>query len=164
MSKTSPAGRSRPSLPDLDFLATKSRLVIRKSPKFSPGAFLQSLLGSVVTGLASLNQIAASLGSHASNPMSRQSLHGRFDFRSTAFLMAVLCDLMEQRFRAVRGEFDPRGPGRNGTNLSLIWDGSGGLKSSSRGVVLSGDDSSWVCVSSRGVPPARGGGERGRWR
>jgi IS4 transposase len=106
MSKPSLAGRSWLSLPDLDLLATKTRLVVRKSRKFSPGAFLQSLLGSVVTGLASLNQIAACLGANAKNPMSRQSLHARFDFRSTAFLMAVLCDLMEQRFRTVRGEFE----------------------------------------------------------
>jgi hypothetical protein len=106
MSKPSLAVRSWLSLPDLDLLATKTRLVVRKSRKFSPGAFLQSLLGSVVTGLASLNQIAACLGANAKNPMSRQSLHARFDFRSTAFLMAVLCDLMEQRFRTVRGEFE----------------------------------------------------------
>jgi hypothetical protein len=59
MSKPSLAVRSWLSLPDLDLLATKTRLVVRKSRKFSPGAFLQSLLGSVVTGLASLNQIAA---------------------------------------------------------------------------------------------------------
>jgi hypothetical protein len=31
--------------------------------------------------------------------MARQSLHERFDIRSTAFLMTVLCDLMEQRGR-----------------------------------------------------------------
>jgi hypothetical protein len=33
--------------------------------------------------------------------MARQSLHERFDIRSTAFLMTVLCDLMEQRYRTV---------------------------------------------------------------
>ncbi len=31
--------------------------------------------------------------------MARQSLHEGFDIRSTAFLMAVVCDLMEQRYR-----------------------------------------------------------------
>lgn len=58
---TTPAGRSRPSLPDLDLIAKQNRLVIRKSSKFDPGAFLQTLLSSVVTGHASLNQLAGGL-------------------------------------------------------------------------------------------------------
>ena len=85
-------------MPDLDLLATQSRLVIRKSPRFSPAAFLQSLLGSVATGLASLNQIAAGLGERTRRTMARQSLHERFDIRSSAFLMSVLCELTRQRF------------------------------------------------------------------
>jgi hypothetical protein len=49
MSTPSPVRRSRLSLPDLDLLATKTLLVIRKFPKFNPSGFLQSLLSSVVT-------------------------------------------------------------------------------------------------------------------
>ena len=86
-------------MPDLDLLATQTRLVIRKSRKFSPGGFLQSLLSSVATGLASLNQIAGDLKDRVAAPMLRQSLHERFDTRSIAFLMAVLTDLMEQRYK-----------------------------------------------------------------
>jgi hypothetical protein len=52
----------------------------------------------VVTGLASLNQIAGDLKDRDHPGMARQSLHERFDIRSTAFLMSVLCDLMQQRY------------------------------------------------------------------
>ncbi|TAE79025.1 MAG: IS4 family transposase [Verrucomicrobia bacterium] len=107
MSKTSPAGRSRPSMPDLDLLATQTGLVIRKSSKFSPGGFLQSLLSSVATGMASLNQIAGDLKDRVAAPMLRQSLHERFDMRSTAFLLAVLGDLMVQRFKPAAGALEP---------------------------------------------------------
>jgi hypothetical protein len=37
----------------------------------------------------------------------RQSLHERFDIRSTAFLMAVLSDLMVQRFKPAAGVLEP---------------------------------------------------------
>ncbi|MEX1116535.1 MAG: IS4 family transposase [Akkermansiaceae bacterium] len=98
MSKALPAGRSWPSLPDLDLIASQTRLIIRNSRKFTAAGFLQSLLSSVVTGLASLNQIAGDLKDRNYPSMARQSLHQRFDIRSTAFLMAVLCDLMQQRY------------------------------------------------------------------
>jgi hypothetical protein len=98
MLKASPAGHSGPSLPDLDLIARQTGLIIRNSRKFSASGFLQSLLGSVVTGLASLNQIAGDLKDREFQGMATQSLHQRFDVRSTAFLMAVLCDLMRQRY------------------------------------------------------------------
>ena len=98
MSKALPAGRSWPSLPDLDLIASQSRLIIRNSRKFTAAGFLQSLLSSVATGLASLNQIAGDLKDRDHPGMARQSLHERFDIRSTAFLMAVLGDLMQQRY------------------------------------------------------------------
>ena len=99
MVKSTCPGGSFFTLPDLDVIARQTGLVIRKSAKFTPGGFLQSLLGSVVTGLASLNQLADSLKDFTSSPMARQSLHDRFSARSTAFLMAVLHDLMSQRFK-----------------------------------------------------------------
>ena len=98
MSKALPAGRSWPSLPDLDLIASQTRLIIRNSRKFTAAGFLQSLLSSVVTGLASLNQIAGDLRDRNHPGMARQSIHQRFDIRSTAFLMAILCDLMQQRY------------------------------------------------------------------
>jgi hypothetical protein len=96
---TTTAGRSRPSLPDLDLIAKQNRLVIRKSSKFDSGAFLQTLLSSVVTGHASLNQLAGGLKDRVAAPMARQSLHERIGEKSTAFLLSVLCDLMEQRYQ-----------------------------------------------------------------
>lgn len=87
------------SLPDLDAIARETGLVIRKSAKFTPAGFLQTLLGSVVTGLASLNQLAGSLKGFTNLGMARQSLHDRFSARSTAFLITIHHDLMSQRFQ-----------------------------------------------------------------
>lgn len=98
MLKAIPADRSKLSLPDLDLIARETRLVIRKSRKFNADAFLQSLLSSVASGLASLNQIVGELKDRRHVGMARQSLHEHFDVRSTAFLQAVLFDLMEQRY------------------------------------------------------------------
>lgn len=94
-----PGGRSRPILPDLDLIATQTRLVIRKSRKFTPGGFLQTLLSSVVTGHASFNQLAGDLKERVAAAMARQSLHQRLGPESTAFLVTVLSNLMEQRYR-----------------------------------------------------------------
>ena len=97
MSKAILARHSKLTLPDLDLIARATQLVIRASPKFTPDGFLQSLLSAVATGLGSLNQIAGDLKDRVQAAMSRQSLHEHFDVRSTAFLLAVASDLMEQR-------------------------------------------------------------------
>jgi hypothetical protein len=94
-------------MPDLDLLATQTRLVVRKSPKFSPEAFLHSLLSSVATGMASLNQIVGDLKDQVEAPMLRKSLHEGIDIRSTAFLMGVLGDLMAQRFKPAAEALEP---------------------------------------------------------
>jgi len=120
MSKALPAGRTWPSLPDLDLIASQTRLIIRQTRRFSAAGFLQSLLSSVVTGLASLNQIACDLKDRDHSGMARQSLHEHFDIRSTAFLMAVLCDLMEQRYSTAATAV-----GSGGIQRILIEDASG---------------------------------------
>jgi hypothetical protein len=94
MSKASPAGRSWPRLPDLDLIASQARLIIRHSCKFTAAGFLQFLLSPVVTGLASLNQIAGDLKHRGHPGGARQPLHPRCNIRSTAFLTAVLGDLL----------------------------------------------------------------------
>jgi len=99
MSKTSPANCSKLILPDLDQLARKTLLVQRESLKFTPHAFLCSLLQSVTTGMASHNQIAGHLHNRLSCAMVRQSLHERFSEKSTAFLLETLGGLMEQRYK-----------------------------------------------------------------
>src|SRR5690606_35094032 len=101
MSRTSPAGCSRLILPDLDSLAIQTRLVVRKSDKFTPGGFLQSLLSGTVTGKPSFNQLASELGERTGSGMSRRSLHERLDDRAPAFLMAVLGDVREGRVMPV---------------------------------------------------------------
>ena len=80
-------GRPFLTFPDLDAIARKTGLVIRGSARFTPADFLQTLVGSVVTGLASLKQLAGSLKGFTNSAMARQWLHGRFSARSTAFLI-----------------------------------------------------------------------------
>jgi hypothetical protein len=75
MSKALPAGRSWPSLLDLNLIANQTRLIIRNTRKFTAAGFFQSLLSSVVTGLASFNQIAGDLKDRNLSGMARQSLH-----------------------------------------------------------------------------------------
>ena len=119
MSKALLADRSWPSLPDLDLIASQTRLIIRHSRKFTAAGFLQTLLSSAVTGLASLNQIAGDLKDRNHPGMARQSLHQRFDTRSTAFLMTVLCDLMQQRYSTAATAI-----GSSGIQRILIEDAS----------------------------------------
>lgn len=104
MLKTPPADRSRLSLPDLSQIAISSGLIVRKPRKFDPAAFLQSMLSTVSTGLASFNQLAAELGGRTSRPMAPQSLHQRFGKQAPNFLLGVLNALMEQRYAPVAKE------------------------------------------------------------
>lgn len=105
MSKSLPTDCSTLTLPDLDLIASETELVIRKSRRFSPDGFLQTLLKSVVTGLASLNQIADDLKNRVATPMSVQSMHERFSHKSTAFLLRLLSDLTRQRYQRRRKFF-----------------------------------------------------------
>lgn len=102
MSRTSPTGHSKISLPALEEIAIKTKLIIRKSPRFSADAFLMCLLSAVTSGKGSLNQIVQNLMTRVLRPMARQSLFERFSPKSTAFLQHVLQDLMEQRYRPIQ--------------------------------------------------------------
>lgn len=102
MSRTSPTGHSKISLPALEEIAIKTQFIIRKSPRFSADAFVMSLLSVVHSGKGSLNQIVQNLMTRVLRPMARQSLFERFSPKSTAFLQEVLQDLMEQRYRLVQ--------------------------------------------------------------
>ena len=104
MPNTPLADRSKLSLLDLDEISTPSGLVTRKPRKFTPAAFLHSMLCAVSTGKASLNQLAADLGDRTSKPMAPQSLHERFGKQSTKFMLGVLSALMEQRYDPVAKE------------------------------------------------------------
>ena len=102
MSNNLPTDCSKLILPNLDLIASETELVIRKSRKFTPDGFLQSLLSSVVTGLASLNQIAGNLKDRVDAAMAPQSMHERFTHKSTAFLLATHNALIEQRYALSR--------------------------------------------------------------
>ena len=102
MSRTSPTGHSKLILPALEEIAIKTKLISRKSPRFSADAFLMSLLFAVTSGKGSLNQIAQNLMGRVLRSMSRQSLFERFSPKSTAFMQSVLQDLMEQRYQSTR--------------------------------------------------------------
>lgn len=99
MSKAITVGRSWLRMPDLAQLAIQTKLIQRKSSKFTADAFLQSLLSAVATGHASFNQLVGKLKDRVSAAMARQSYHERLDKHAVAFLIAVLHDLMEQRYQ-----------------------------------------------------------------
>ena len=83
MSKDLPVGRSWPNPPDLDLIASQTRLIIRNSCKFTATGFFQSLLC------------------------------------SSAFLMTVLGDLMQQRYSTAATAI-----GTSGIQRILIEDAS----------------------------------------
>ena len=99
MFKSTCQHRSFLTLPDLNSIARKTGLLVRQSAKFTPAALLQTLISSVVTGFASLNQLADCLKSHTHQAMSRQSFHERLSHNAIAFLLTVLQELIQQRFQ-----------------------------------------------------------------
>jgi hypothetical protein len=74
------------SFSDLDSIARKSGLILRRFLKFSASGFLLALLRSVTKGDASLSHLAMQLGTLQSSAMSRQGMHKRFSPASSAFL------------------------------------------------------------------------------
>lgn len=96
----SPADCSRFTSINLDDIASKTGLVRRHSPKFSPSCFLQSLLSAVISGQASLSQIAAGLGLRLDKSLSKQAMQKRFGKASSAFLSEVIAQLAVTHFRS----------------------------------------------------------------
>jgi len=105
----SPADCSSLTSINLDDIASKTGLVRRRSPKFSPSCFLQSLLSAVISGQASLSQIAAGLGLRVGKSLSKQALQKRFDQPSSAFLTEVIAKLALSHFRSRISNLDKRG-------------------------------------------------------
>lgn len=95
----SPADGSRLSSINLDDIASRTGLVRHHSPKFSPSCFLQSLLSAVISGQASLAQIAAGLGLRLGNSLSKQALQKRFEQAPSDFLSEVIAELALTHFR-----------------------------------------------------------------
>lgn len=87
------------SFSDLDSIARKSGLILRRSLKFSASGFLLALLRSVTKGDASLSHLAMQLGTLQSGAMSRQGMHKRFSPASTSFLLGVYQRLLKEKSR-----------------------------------------------------------------
>lgn len=105
----SPADCSSLTSINLDDIASKTGLVRRHSPKFSPSCFLQSLLSAVISGQASLSQIAAGLGLRVGKSLSKQALQKRFDQSSSDFLAEVIAQLAVTHFRNRVSRLDKSG-------------------------------------------------------
>jgi hypothetical protein len=106
MPKCSPADLSKFTLPDLESIARESGLVTRNSSKFCVSEFLQSLLCAVVTGKASLNEIAAQMHQRIGKSLSKQGLSKRFGDASTSFLTSVLCELIARPVAGAASKLD----------------------------------------------------------
>ena len=79
-------------------LARKSGFVVRKSKGFSASGFVLSLIKSVITGKASFNQLAASLGLSEQKSISRQAVWKRMDLSTVPFLLLVVGVALKQRW------------------------------------------------------------------
>lgn len=97
-----------PLLPEktLDSIAKSSGLVARRSHKFSPGAFVFALLGSVARGASSLNHIAMNLGHFTPQAMSRQALAKRLSEKSSNFLAELVSSALAARFTKLHPALD----------------------------------------------------------
>ena len=79
-------------------IARNTKLVVRKSRRFTATAFLLTLLKTVATGKASYNQMASTLGHCDLTPMSRQAFSQRMGEKSEHFLKETLSEAMVQKW------------------------------------------------------------------
>ena len=77
--------------------ARKFGFVVRKSKGFSASGFVLSLVKSVITGKASFNQLAASLGLSEQKSISRQAVQKRIDLSTVPFLLLIVGVALKQR-------------------------------------------------------------------
>ena len=82
----------------LESIARKTKLIVRKSPKFSACDFVLTLFKTITTGKASYNQMASTLEKCADKPMSRQALSQRIGFQSVAFMKEVLATAIQEQW------------------------------------------------------------------
>lgn len=107
MPKCSPADLSDFTLPDLDSIAKDTGLIVRQSSKFSASGFLQSLLSAVVSGNASLQNLAAGMGLRLEASLSRQAMDQRLGDASTDFLTQVASTLLIEPIETVISQTAP---------------------------------------------------------
>ena len=93
-----PAACSKKLFTQLESIARKTKLIVRKSPKFSACDFVLTLFKTITTGKASYNQMASTLEKCADKPMSRQALSQRIGFQSVAFMKEVLATAIQEQW------------------------------------------------------------------
>ena len=92
------ADRSKTFFSRLDSLARKTKLIVRKSAKFSAEGFTLGIFKAVLTGKASFNQLAMNLGLSEHKAMTRQALHNRVDQSAVAFMMSATGQAIKERW------------------------------------------------------------------
>ena len=91
------ADRSKRFFSRLDSLARKTKLIVRNSSKFSAEGFVLGVFKAVITGKASFNQLAMSMGQSEQKAMARQAMHQRVDQSAVAFMIGATGDCRSQR-------------------------------------------------------------------
>jgi hypothetical protein len=95
---TKPATKLEVIFSKVEGIARNTRLVVRKSRRFTAAAFLLTLLKTVATGKASYNQMASTLGHCDLRPMSRQAFSQRMGEKSEHFIKETLSEAMVQKW------------------------------------------------------------------
>ncbi len=98
------AARSQELFSMLDPVARKCGFIIRRSRHFSASGFTLALLKAAVSGKASFNQLAMTLGDIETRSASKQALHKRIDRTATKFMFRVVAKALSLRWN------DPAGP------------------------------------------------------
>ena len=92
------ADRSKSFFSRLDSFARKSKLIVRRSAKFSAEGFTLGIIKSVLTGKASFNQLAMNLRLSEHKAMTRQALHKRVDQSTVGFMLSATGQAIKERW------------------------------------------------------------------
>ncbi len=137
-----PATRSDKLFSRLESIARKTKLIVRKSQRFTATAFVLTLFKTVATGKASYNQMASTLDKCAVKPMSRQALSQRIGKQSVAFMKESLATAMQEQWGSdkilrtshfVRVIIEDASQYKINKNNNLDFPGHGNSKSASAG-------------------------------
>jgi hypothetical protein len=90
-----------PTASQLQSIARETKLIQRRSSKFSAPGFLMAMIQSVTKGDTSLNQIVMHLASFVPKGMTRQAMFQRFGPASSRFLLKIIHSVIKQRHPAV---------------------------------------------------------------
>jgi len=92
------AARSKSLFSKLGSLAGETGLIMRRSRKFSADGFLLGVFKAVLSGKASFNQLAMSMGRSEKKAMSRQAVHKRVDRSAVSFMMGATGQAIRERW------------------------------------------------------------------